>query len=282
MTAKEIRESLCVYPGGKFKIPKFILESFSLSLEVFLHTRIGELYISPPKAVVSSIFIFLTLFLAIFGFSVSIHPDPTQIGGVSVFKCFVESVFTFEWREAWENLKHLVETLVNPETRIDVLGPVQILVVAFSVMVNVHFLINFLSKHRNPPRLWHPRSSGEPWPIWNFVYRIGHHYNMKVDLVKQFCEPLLCFMLGEFIKNRDLTESLIGFRLPDEWQFMVAWLKCGAFALLIRAYIENKNRKKLGLDRLANEFDAQAFELQDELYSEETSAGEFVEAVGKK
>ncbi len=282
VTSKDIRESLSIYPDRKFNIFKFILESVTMTLEVFLHTKIGERYISVPKAIVGAAFMYLTIFLAIFGFSVSIHPDPTQIGGISLLKSFLESLFSFEWRKAFENLGKLITALWNPETRIDVLGPVHITVVVFSVLVNYHLLTNFLAKHSNPPRLWHPRSSGEPWPLWNWAYRFGYRYNMRIDLVKQGCEPLFCFLLGSILGNRDFTTKYLGFALPQEWQFLIAWLKIGAFALLLRAYLENRNRKKLTLDRLGNEFDGQAFELQDELYAKEPWIGEFVEAKGKR
>jgi hypothetical protein len=260
---------------------RFILESITLTQEVFLHTRIGELYISVPKAIAGSVFLFLTLLLAIFGFSISVHPDPTQIGGVSFLKSFIESVLSFEWQQSYENLRALITTLRNPETRADILWPIQLTVVTFSVFVNAHLLLNFLAKHSIPPRLWHPRSSGEPWKIWDPVYRLGHRYNMRVDLVKQFCEPIACYFIGSFLGSPALT-NLLGFTLPDEWRFLVTWLKFGAFFLFLRAYLENRNRKKLTLDRLANEYDARAFELQDELYARESTGTEFVEAVGKR
>lgn len=273
VSCREIRESLCVYPDSKFSIWRFLLEGITLSLEVFLHTRIGEVYLSIPKAIVGSVFIFLTLVLSAFGFSFSIHPDPTQIGGISLLKSFLESLFSFEWRSAYDNLVHLWISLWNPETRVDVLGPVQIMVVTFSVMVNVHLLVNFISKHRTPPRIWHPRSSGEPWFIWNPIYLLGYRFNVRVDIVKQLAEPIFCYMLAMALIEFDL--------LPKDWLFISAWLKVGAVLLLLRAYLENRNRKRLTLDRIANEYDSKAFSLQDQIFAKERLEDDFVEARGR-
>lgn len=273
VSAKEIRASLCVYPNSKFNVWKFLLESITMTLEVFLHTRIGEVYLSIPKAIVGSIFLFITLLLSLFGFSFSVHADPTQIGGISLFKSFLESALSFDWKGAWENLKDLSTHLWNPETREDILGPVQIVVISFSVMVNAHLLVNFISKHRTPPRVWHPRSSGEPWFIWNPVYYLGHRFNVRVDIVKQFGEPVFCYLLANFLVSNGI--------LPTEWLFISAWLKVGALFLLLRAYLENKQRNRLTLDRLANEYDADAFAMQDQIFAREQNAQDFVEVRGR-
>lgn len=277
VTPEEIRASLTIYPDTRFRVLKFILEGITLPLEVFLHSRIGERYLSVPKGLVGVAFFFLALLLTPFGPSLSVYLDPGQLGGISVLKTILYSLGNMAWRQSFEEFKSLVQKIFDPKFQQDVIDPIETAIVVFTLAFNFHLLWNFLSRHRTPPQLWHPRSSGEPWPVWNWLYRLGYRYNVRIDLVKQIGEPLFCFLLGTFLGNRDWTAPF-GFAVPREWQFLIVMLKLGAFALLLRAYLENRNRKKLTLDRLGNEFDSEAFELQDELYVKEGRIEDFVEA----
>lgn len=97
-----------------------------------------------------------------------------------------------------------------------------------------------------------PNSSGEPWLIWNPFYLLGQLCNAKTDVVKQFIEPLFCYVLGLYLREL----------LHPSYKFLSAWLMVGAILLFIRTYIENRTREKLHLDRLANEMNAEAYNTQ--------------------
>lgn len=97
-----------------------------------------------------------------------------------------------------------------------------------------------------------PNSSGEPLWIWNPFYLLGQLCNAKTDVVKQFVEPLFCYVMGLLLRPL----------LPSSLKFLSAWLIVGSILLFIRTYVENRTREELHLDRLANEMNAEAYNTQ--------------------
>lgn len=144
---------------------------------------------------------------------------------------------------------------------------VSVLLVFLSVYFAVaqwRMLQIFLNNRLNVPT--HNRSSGEPYALWNGCYRIFCAMNFQGDLVKQVCEPLFCLLVAGVISA--LTEH-------EEFRFLYIWLTLGALALFIKAWHENRARKKLHLDRIANEMDLAAVRMQQRFLRDEPEGSFF-------
>lgn len=268
-----MRDSLCVYSNTRFSVWRFLLESACLTVEVFLHGWIGTRYLSIPKAIVGVAFIYFAAFLASFsGISVEFRLDPRHIGFVSFWESLLATWAQIGWSGWWSNLGDFFDNMQKPAWRESVWRAISLGVVLYSVAVNFHLVWNFINRHWTPPRLWHPRSSGEPWWfIWDSFYMLFHQFNVRIDVIKGILEPLLCYCLGLLLSDY----------LPGSYTYVGAWLRVAAVALVIRAYLENKERSRMVADVLGNEFDARAFELQDHLYSDQPRGRDFVETKGR-
>ena len=123
------------------------------------------------------------------------------------------------------------------------------------------------NRQNNPPS---PRSSGEPYSVWNVFYYLFYKTNFQTDLVKQFCEPFLCFLVGVVV--------LVVFPSSPARKFFSFWLISGSVALYLKAYLENCARKDLYLDRIGNEMDLEALRMQQRFLRPKSGGLTFSEA----
>jgi hypothetical protein len=262
----DIRASLSVYPAKKEGILLHILRSVCLTLEVFLHRRIGERYLTWPHMAMGLIFIFFVGHYALkwdlrdhylidFG-SVSI---PSLWGDTLYEQPLKAGLIKYPQFTAREVDRVLGIPIYFFTVAKDDFQGVPLLLVASLLYLSTAkwrvlevFFLNRLNVST------HNRSSGEPYRIWDTVYLLGHKTNFQIDLVKQWCEPSFCLLLA--IAIRATT--------PTEFHFISVWLTVGSVALIFKSWLENRQRKQLFLDRVANEFDLEGVRIQQRFQSE--------------
>ena len=318
--------SLRQYPAKKERIFGYILRSYTITLEVFLHRKFGERYLSWFRAVLGFLFLYLLAHLIAPWYwqktDYAIKPGFSLYGKQSDNnKSFLDSLtgnskfqpsFSFfqyapevsenEWSlvplhmRTKESLEKYNETLSNlssgqistfqlPSSQLriyklhcewreafSVLGivfkipifadieadGVQLLAMILFIYISFaewRLLEIFLGNRLNSPPS--PRSSGEPFEFWDIFYLGFHKARFQVDLVKQVCEPLLCFLFGGLV--------IILFPSSAALRVIAIWLFTGSFALFLKAYIENRARKNLYLDRIGNEMDLEGLRMQQRL-----------------
>ena len=279
ITAEDVRASLRLYPAKKDSFWTYLLKTYCVTLEVFLHREMGERYLTTFRV----IFAFLSLYVVghaytewewahwfdLFGWSwlpisgPSFHSAPAKVFGFPItFPVFAKTDF----------------------------AGVSTLAVALSVFLAVAewrmleiFIANRLGERT------HNRSSGESYGIWNPIYLLSHKLNFQVDVVKQGAEPLVCLLLAIVIfgwanaveapgvfGRSGVAHERAGFR------FLGVWLLTGSIALFTKAYLENRLRKETFLDRVANEIDMEALQSLNRLNSTQTSTVEFPEVEGRQ
>jgi hypothetical protein len=273
LTPAEVRDSLRYYADpdqGEVKglivfLLNFLLRSFCLTLEVFLHGKIGSRYLTVPKALVGWLFPWICFLLAGFGFGFmpGLHVDSP--GLLDFWRPLLDAIGDYVngggFERGWTHMKTTVAALLNPDTRVTVAGPVGIAVTIYSIIFNMRLVEAFVRNRVAEPA--HPNSSGDPWFVWNPIYILFHRLNFRIDVVKQFGEPALCLFTGLEVYRH----------ASAEWHFVGVWLILGALFMLVRMYLENRRRSKLFYDRVANEMNARAFTLQEQ---QTTAAGEKV------
>ncbi len=170
---------------------------------------------------------------------------------------------------------NFLKALADPASREHLLAGFSVFLAVFGLVANLKLTGVYLNRilsgslgFREAP----PHSSGEPWLFFNPLYRLAQRFNAKTDMVKQFAEPLLCYLLGAALQNE----------LSPAYSFISTWLKLGAFLVFVRMYLENRNREKLHLDGLSNKLNAEAIQLQNSLLTaKDSTIGLPVQVQGK-
>ena len=125
----------------------------------------------------------------------------------------------------------------------------------------------FLHNRFNTPP--HPKSSGETYKLWNSFYVVTNKLNFHTDLVKQVFEPVVCSLFG-----------LLFYFLYDintAYGFIAFWLLSSTICLFLKAYIENRGRKALYLDRVGGDMDLEALRMQQRLMQSSSDGTVFSE-----
>lgn len=215
-----------------------LLKSFALTLEVFLHHTLGERYLTWPRMLLGLLAIWFMAHVGLpwdwahadAGFMSIWYPHVTfmQVG----------RVLGIEW-----SLPFFTRTEFEGVSVIAVL--LSLYVAAAEAQMLLVFMLNRFAIDT------HNRSSGEAYGMWDGFYIFFDSANFRGDLVKQICEPILCFVAGICV-----------FILPREFRGVAMWLMLGSLALFFKAWLENRARKKQFLDKAANRMDMAAIREQ--------------------
>ena len=125
----------------------FLLRSVCLTLQVFLHNRIGKCYITEPKALVGCTFPYLCLFLAQIQFAFVPEINFLRPYAVEIVTPFVEAMHNARWDLTKARLEQLYNNLADSQLREDTLEPVTIAAGLFGFVINFRFLLAYVSEH---------------------------------------------------------------------------------------------------------------------------------------
>jgi hypothetical protein len=270
--ASEVRLAFRVYsdPDDRKGWWFFLLRCCSLTHEVFLHNQLGQRFITLPKAIIGMGFFFLCRIIAGYKIPFDFSIDFTVPG---VFKFILET-----GAQLMSDVIRLIQH--HEQTKADFLDamagiqatfrqgadgglksgdPLPLAIAVYGAMVNLRLLEIFVYNRLNI--LKHPHSSGEPQVVWTPFYWIAGVFRLRIDVVKQACEPVLCILAGAYILDR---ESL------KDWHMFGTWLQLGAVCVGIRVYLENKTKNALYQEQIANQLNAASLQAQQKLLSSET------------
>ena len=194
-----------------YHIALLFLRMFTLSVEVFLRRQFGERYLT-----------FMGILLGAWTFQI--------VAALWNFRpSSLIPIYTLGFSFATPRLPQQ-----EPEMVFDLVG----FCVVIYYMAAVWHLIAIFMRNREG-RLWHTRSSGLSWPIWNWVHLISKRLNFHQDFVKMYIEPALCIGASYGLE-----------RYSGHRNFPSTWLFIAGIALLIKGQVEYSERKKLLLDQL--------------------------------
>lgn len=245
--AENIRASLRQYPAKKTNIFLYCFQAYAITLEVFIHREFGEQYLSWLKCFVGFVFLY---FLAV------VTPPYHLEHNTPTFPLHLVSWLPIDIPIPLVQAKRVSGLNIIPV----------FLIICYAFAQSRLAEIFLFNRFNSPP---HPKSSGEPYFLWDSAYELFERLNFRIDLVKQACEPALCFFAGLVALAVSFASTERG--LIPETLFIAAWLMSASVALFIKAYFENRSRKSLYLDRIGGDMNLEAMRLQQRL-SHPTSA----------
>jgi hypothetical protein len=195
-----------------------LLRMFTLSVEVFLRRQFGERYLTISAILLGAWTFQLIAWLWNFAPSSLIPVYSLAFG----FGSFGPS----GGRE--------------PQAIFDLIG---FCVVIYYMAAIWHLIAIFLRNREG--LLWHSRSSGLSWPIWNWVNALGRKFHFQQDLVKMYMEPALCIAASGGME-----------KYTGQKTFLSAWLFLAGVALLLKGQVEWSERRKMLLDQLDSTIEA--------------------------
>ncbi len=248
---ENIRTSLRQYPARKIhallRIPLYVLQCYALTIEVFLHREFGERYLSWIKVLIGFAMLYMLGIVA-----PPYNWKPVRIADLPI-----------QYLSTLLNLLNLLGITHDASIKIPTFNAHEVDGVdIFPLLLLIYYAfaqwrlieIFFHNRFNTPP---HPKSSGETYNIWNSFYITANKLNFHTDLVKQIFEPTICFLFGLLFCGLYSINKAFG--------FIAFWLLSGTMCLFLKAYIENRGRKALYLDRIGSDMDLEAFRMQQRL-----------------
>ena len=263
--ASDVRLAFRVYndPDDRKGWWYFIVRSIALTQEVFLHNQIGQRYISVPKGICGLIFLYLCRLWSDLnaGIPPELSLDPFHPGFLQGVLQVITSLFRglaaaiWDWKVTLAHLSGAWESIMASSSHgIDSGEALPLLTQSYGLVFNLRLVEIFVYNRLNILR--HPHSSGEPHFFWTPLYWLTGVLRLRIDIVKQFGEPLLCWFLGAWIRSHQDWE---------EFKFVATWLQLGSVFLALRVYLENRAKSKLFQDQIANQLNSEALQAQQKL-----------------
>lgn len=257
-TVAKAREFHGRYPVRSNNILRWLLEAFCLPLEVFLHNRMGIQYFHLPKAFIGFLFPFICMLLINFGISLHISILPWNLGFVRVYPVLT---LPASWQEFWQDFLRTYDALtavINNSGWGSSADLTACALLLYAIAANCRWIEQFWRERVRD--VVHPRSSGNPYAIWNPVYWLMHKLNFQSDMVKLICEPLLCIGLAQLFNRWLETSTTLSEGEKVSLQFVAVWFGLGGMLLMLKAFFENRSRYVAEYERQAADQDAKAFE----------------------
>lgn len=249
MTESQLRsiETYSTEPR-RFQLPPRLKEALrcaSVTVEVFLHHRVGVEYLSPARILGGVAFLLLCVLLCGLGMTFK----PSTISG------FVWLIPHFEWPESpatlqrrlgihfWDSVRGMQEQSTRSWPSYLASGEVavSVKVMLLFLLVSVFHLIRELLMRPYTPIEEHAWSDGETLWIWGWIYHLQEKLLIRVDLVKGIVEPMLCWGLAHWM-----------IRTP-ETHYLGIWLFLTAPLLSLKAWEDNRTRRREKLEQGAME-----------------------------
>lgn len=286
VTAEDVRTSLRVYPTVKNSILGTMLRSYCLTLEVFIHRRLGERYITWPRILIGFLCLYIVGHAGVeWNLKTYYWIDKPDFYNVFTGETGLQTFPLFKY----PNFQRTDVKLFGLEIPIPVFTNTTFEGVSiFALVLSVYLALAewrlleiFVFNRLGVPM--HNRSSGEPYAFWDSVYLISHKFNFQIDLVKQVCEPAICGLLGLFFLFAKRSDAFTSSIPKNICVLFSVWLLTGAVALFLKAWLENQLRRQYFLDRVSNEFDMEGSRLQQRFFdqNEPVDASAIVERVVK-